>query len=488
MSEERFGRRAPGSGAPSPAPDFQFEDSGVDALYDETAYWHTNLGGRRIHAKRMGGRFRVLKWAAASIYILYFILPYFRYGDRQAILFDIPARKYHFFGLTFWPQDAWILTTLLLSFFIFLYVSTALAGRVFCGYFCWQTVWIDVYTWIEGKIEGTPSARSRLDGASWGFEKIWKKSLKTAIFLSISLLTGITFTAYFIDVYELWSRFFNLAGPIYIWTVPMIFLIGSYVGVALMREQICFWLCPYARLQGVMLDEQTLLPTYDFKRGEPRGKISASSKGSTDSALGDCIDCSLCLAVCPTGIDIRHGQQEGCITCGLCIDACDMVMEKTRRPLGLVRYSSLAEARGAVQARFWHRPRVVVYFAILALTSSGFLYGLTTLGGVSISVTQERQPLFVRLSDGRSQNRYTVKVVNKASEPLQARLSLSGIEDVELIAPERLEVAPGSVKEFKVSARSTPVAGGGPAPLKFTIERISTGEPVASYDGVFVGG
>ncbi|MFW2331528.1 MAG: 4Fe-4S dicluster domain-containing protein, partial [Nitrospinota bacterium] len=279
----------------------------------------------------------------------------------------------------------------------------------------------------------------------------FKKSLKTSIFLLLSTLTGLAFTAYFIDVYDLWHRLVNLQGPIYIWTVPLIFMIGSYIGVAILREQLCFWLCPYARLQGVMVDDQTYLPTYDFNRGEPRARIKTVDKSLGSQDKGDCIDCNLCVATCPTGVDIRNGQQEGCITCGICIDACNMVMEKIKRPTGLIRYISLAQHRGEKIAKFWMRPRVLVYIAILTIITTTLLVGSKHIGKMDLVVLHHVVPPYTMLSDGSIKNRYMIKVLNKTDSNIIARLYTTGLDDGLLSVGDRLEFKAGKLSKIPVS-------------------------------------
>ncbi|MBI4665430.1 MAG: cytochrome c oxidase accessory protein CcoG [Nitrospinae bacterium] len=435
----------------------------------------------------MPGRFRRLKWLVASIYLLYFIGPYLRWDGRQALLLDIPARKYHIFSLTIWPQDVWMLSLLLLTFFITLFAATTIAGRVFCGYVCWQTVWTDVYTLIEEWIEGPPAQRRALDKAPWSLHKLRVKAPKQAAWLVLSGLTGITFTAYFMDVFELWGRYFSLEGPVYIWVTPLPFMIGSYIGAGFMREQICFWLCPYARIQGVMTDPETLMPTYDNLRGEPRGKLVKCAM--TGVKNGDCIDCNLCVAVCPTGIDIRNGQQEGCITCALCVDACDTVMEKTGRPTGLVRYMSLKESHGEAHRAAFKRPRVLIYSAIVIAAISGVIYGATHLAPMTLTVIHERQPLFVTLSDGSIQNSYTVKILNKTDKPMEYRITASGVDGLGLdvmggpvARVEAGKVAPVQAR-IRVPKGKMAVES---APVYFEAESLSDSAIGDRYESVFI--
>ncbi|MFA5625975.1 MAG: cytochrome c oxidase accessory protein CcoG [Thiohalomonadaceae bacterium] len=423
----------------------------VDDLYEEASHWHVNTGEETIHAKRMPGRFRKLKWAAAAVWLAFFIGPYFRWGDRQAILFDIPNRQFHIFGITILPQDVWMLSLVLLFFAILLAVVTSIAGRIFCGYFCFQTVWTDVFTWIEEKLEGPPQKRRKLDEANWDFRKFRIKAVKHAIWIFISVLTGISFTLWFNDAYEMWRSYFALSVSTVAWAAVGIFTFFTYLFAGHMREQVCFWLCPYARIQGVMYDKETILPAYDFNRGEPRGRLR---KGQVDEGKGDCIDCGQCVAVCPTGIDIRHGQQEGCITCALCLDACDAVMDKIGRPHGLIRYASMDELAGVPTVKLRKRPRVLVYTAILTLALAGITYGLLNLSGVEVKVLHERQPLFVQQSDGTIQNKYNVKILNKTSEDQQIKMTIDGLPDMVISGGEGSLLAnKGRITSYTVFVR-----------------------------------
>lgn len=411
------------------------QQSAVDSLYAEAVHWDVNTGGETIHAKRLPGRWRTVKWLTATTWLVFFLGPYLRWDGRQAVLFDIPNRQYHIFGATVLPQDFWMLSLLLLFFAILLAVMTAVAGRVWCGYFCFQTVWTDVFTWIEEKLEGPPPQRRKLDKAPLDFAKARVKVTKHLLWLMIGFLTGISFVAWFSDAPTLWATFFTGQANAAAYVTVAMFTVGTYVLAGYLREQTCFWLCPYARIQGVMLDKTTLLPTYDVHRGEPRGRIK---KGETEAnrTSGDCVDCKQCVAVCPTGVDIRHGQQEGCITCALCIDACDQVMDKVGRPRGLIRYASLDELEGKATKPLLTRPRVWVYSTILAVALAGIIYGLSSLAAIDLKVLHERAPLFVTLSDGSIQNKYTLKLLNKMPEPLGVRISVSGPDGLELIGAE----------------------------------------------------
>lgn len=425
----------------------------VDDLYEEAEHWHVNTGGETIHAKRIPGKWRTIKWLSAAVWLILFLGPYLRWEGRQAILWDIPKRQYHIFSATILPQDFWMLSLLLLFFAILLAVTTALAGRVWCGFFCFQTVWTDVFTWIEEKLEGQPPKRRKLDKAPLDVRKAAIKGTKHLIWLLIGFLTGFSFVAWFVDAPTLWQTFFVGESNATVYVTVALFTAGTYGLAGYLREQACFWLCPYARIQGVMLDKTTELPTYDFRRGEPRGRIKKGEK-EEDRTTGDCVDCNQCVAVCPTGIDIRHGQQEGCITCALCIDACDTVMKKVGRPTGLVRYASLDELDGYPTKPMLLRPRVWVYSAILLIALSGILYGVSSLDAIELKVLHERAPLFVAMKDGSIQNKYTLKVLNKMTENIPVRVSASGLDGLELIgADEEINARNGFVSPAIVFVR-----------------------------------
>jgi cytochrome c oxidase accessory protein FixG len=458
----------------------------ADDLYAESHYWHVNTGNETIHAKRMPGRFRNVKWAAAAVWLVFFVGPYLRWGERQAVLFDIPGRQFHIFGITILPQDVWMLSLTLLFFAILLAVVTSIAGRVFCGYFCFQTVWTDIFTWIEDKLEGGPQKRRKLDEAPWDFTKIRIKVVKHVIWIAIGMLTGISFTLWFGDAFEMWKGFLTLSASSVAWGSVAVFTFFTYLFAGHMREQVCFWLCPYARIQGVMYDKETILPAYDYNRGEPRGKLK---KGQIEEGKGDCIECGQCVAVCPTGIDIRHGQQEGCITCALCLDACDAVMEKIGRPTGLIRYASMDELEGKPALKMFQRPRVLVYLTILTLAMSGILYGLFNLSGIEVKVLHERQPLYVLQSDGSIQNKYSVKILNKTAQDQQVRLSVAGLPELTVSGGEgSLAAHKGRITSYTVFVR-VPRASlkTESTPITFHVEAEGEEELVSTYTSMFIG-
>ncbi len=459
----------------------------VDDIYEDVSDWHVNTGGIKIVAKRMAGRFRRLKWFGMSVWLVLFFGPYLRWDGNQAVLLDLPNRQFSFFNVTIFPQDIWMLSLTLLFFAILLAAVTSIAGRVFCGYFCFQTVWTDVYTFIEGKLEGnTPQKALKFKNAPWTLNKVVRKSTKHSLWLLIAVLTGISFVAWFTDAFQLWRDLFTLDAALPAYIIIGAFTGGTYLFAGFMREQVCFWLCPYARLQGVMYDQDTVLPSYDAERGEPRGKIK---KGHESEAKGSCVECNVCVAVCPTGIDIRKGQQEGCITCGMCIDACDTIMEKTNQPKGLIRYASYKELHhNAAPIPLYKRPRVLIYTLILISALSGVIYGFMNLSPTEFKVVHQRQPLFVMLSDGSIQNKYTIKLLNKTKETINLHFTINGIEGATLHGLDRMSVEPGKVipvsalvrvPSDKMTAELTPII------FKGVVD--SDRDIVIQYQSMFVG-
>jgi len=420
------------------------------------------------------------------VWLVFFLGPYMQWDGSQAVLFDIPNRKFQIFEITILPQDVWLLALILLFFSILLAAVTSVAGRVFCGYFCFQTVWTDIFTWIEEKLEGPPTKRRKLNKAPWGAQKIRNKVIKHSLWLSIGFLTGISFAAWFTNSFQLWIDVFTLQSDLFVYILLLTFTLGTYILAGFMREQTCFWLCPYARIQGVMYDTETVLPTYDIARGEPRGKLT---KGNVVEGNGDCISCNQCVAVCPTGIDIRGGQQEGCITCGLCLDACDSVMDKIGRPRGLIRYASMEEMNGKDTKAFHKRPRVLVYLGIVAFAVTGILYGLTHLGTYDLKVIHERQPLYVQMSSGDIQNKYELKILNKTDKVMNISIAVSGSDNMTTKGiREKMTLEPSKLNSFTVYLlipKSTLEKAR--TPVYFTIHSYQEFDDVIEYQSMFYG-
>lgn len=383
--------------------------------------WLVNTGNKVIHAKRMPGRFRTLKNITAGLWSVFFLTPYLRWNDRQAILFDIPNGQFHFFNATILPHDIWMLAFVLLLLAVTLFAATTLASRMFCGYFCFQTVWTDWFTWVEQKIEGSAAQRHKLDRAPWTMKKVGLKTAKHTIWLLIATVTGISFSIWFTDAYDYWLNLLQLQLSTVAWVTLGMFVLGTYTLAGYMREQVCLWMCPYSRIQGVFSNEHTVLPAYDSTRGEPRQKIRKLASDANRNT-GDCIDCFQCVQVCPTGIDIRNGHQLGCITCGLCIDACDTVMDKIGRPHGLIRYASMNEMAGKPVCKPYQQPAIIGYALFCLISIASIVYGFVSMETLTLSVEHERQPLFVQLSDGSIQNQYLLKITNKTQQDLFVRI------------------------------------------------------------------
>jgi cytochrome c oxidase accessory protein FixG len=465
------------------------EPGEVTTLYNEFETWTVNTGGQTIHAKRMPGFFRTFKdRAQLALWLPFFLLPYLRWNGKQAILLDIDHNQFHFFSLTVLPQDIWMLSLVLLVAAMTLFAVTSVASRVWCGYFCFQTAWTDWYTWIEEKFEGNPTARRKLDAAPWSVGKIKKKVGKHLLWMLIALLTGISFSIWFVDAFEYWNKLIHFQLPMVGWVVIAMFFFGTYILAGFLREQTCFWLCPYARIQGVMSDSQTILPTYDYTRGEPRGKIRKG--GEAVAPQGDCIDCFQCVQVCPTGVDIRNGQQLGCITCGLCIDACDVVMDKINKPRGLIRYASLDELSGQAAKKIYQHPRTLVYLSIILLALSGIVWGLTHMGSMTLKIVHERQPLFVQMSDGSIQNKFDFKVLNKTDKDFRVKVSAEGgVKDQIIIGAEQNPMTHhgrGTSFTIFVKAPATNIMKD-VVPIQFRVENVEDPNVFAEYTSKFYG-
>ncbi|GAB6035175.1 cytochrome c oxidase accessory protein CcoG [Galenea microaerophila] len=465
--------------------EFDTTNKNLDAIGVELLEVHTQ---GVVHAKRIPGRFRTLKWLGASLYLSFFLAVYLRWDGHQAILFDLPNRQFHIFGLTILPQDIWVLAMILLFFALALAAVTAVAGRLWCGYLCFHTVWTDVFTYIEDRLVGGPNKLKKLDKMPFGLEKIKKKLPIWLFWLGLSFLTAITFVGYFDDIISLWKRLFTLDWTTTETTIILSLTVATFFFAGFLREQVCIGFCPYARIQGAMIDVETIVPTYDRERGEPRGRMRRPKPGEEPPKLGDCIDCNLCVAVCPTGVDIRKGQQFGCITCGLCIDACDSVMEKIHKPKGLIRYASLAELGGKAPKPLWKRPRVIVYTSIMTLAAAAMIYGLSTMSPIDVKVLHDRAPLFVKMSNGYIQNKYMVKIVNKNSQTMKAHIEVEGPKGTIAIANQGLTIESGNVGSspllVRVPADSLKSKN---VPIKIIVTDQLHPEIKAVYESVFIG-
>lgn len=458
---------------------------------------------QKIYPRRVFGRFRSLKWVAMAVTLgIYYFAPFMRW-DRgpnapdQAILIDLPSRRAYWFFIEIWPQEVYILTGVLVLAAIALFFGTALFGRVWCGYLCPQTVWTDLFIWVERIVQGDRFARQKLDNSPLSFEKIWKKILTHFIWLVIAWCTAGSFVLYFNDAPSLVQDFLNFDVPSTVLAFVGGLTFSTYLMAGFAREQVCTFMCPYARFQSAMFDEDTLIISYDPVRGEPRGK---HKKGESWEGRGHCIDCTACVQVCPMGIDIRKGLQMECIACGLCVDACDEIMKKVDLPVGLIRYDTernmkLEAASGGKEAAPFRllRPRTFYYTAVLAVVGGIMLGTLIFRSPVDLHVLHDRNPLFVQLSDGTIRNGYEIKVLNKTHMDKNFVLEISGIEGAVLsargageISPNRLFVPADKVGHFHIFV-TAPKQDEKRADLTFTITNSETWEE-DRYESVFISG
>ena len=405
----------------------------------------------KIYTRRIEGFYqRVRLYTGWPLLLGYFLLPWFNWGDRQAVLFDLPARKFHILGLTLWPQDFPLLAWLLIIAAFSLFAVTVWIGRVWCGYTCPQTVWTAIFMWAEQLAEGSRNQRIKLDQSPWNPNKILRKMLKHAMWIGFALLTGLTFVGYFSPMRELALHLFTFHLGFWEIAWTLFFTCATYINAGWMREQVCLYMCPYARFQSVMFDPNTLIVAYDRNRGEPRG---ARKKGSDPRAqsLGDCIDCEICVQVCPTGIDIRDGLQYECINCALCIDGCDSVMDKMGYPRGLIRYATEHELQGQPRKRI--HPRLYGYLAVVLVMAGLFTYTLTTRVPAHLDVLRDRNRLYRDTGDGFIQNSYTLKLLNMDEHPHSYRIRISELADAEIIGKTSVAVGSGEVIELPLAVR-----------------------------------
>jgi cytochrome c oxidase accessory protein FixG len=374
----------------------------------------------KIYPRGVNGRLQRFRHAAVLWLLgMFYLVPWLRWDGRQAVLFDLPARKFHVFGLTFWPQDFPFLALLLVIAALALFFFTALAGRLWCGYACPQTVWTEVFLLMERWTEGRRLERMRLDAAPWSLHKLMRKGSKHLLWAVFALWTGLTFVGLFTPIDDLTARLATIRWGRWEMFWVLFYGLATWGNAGFLREQVCKYMCPYARFQSAMFDRNTLVITYDNQRGEPRGPQRRHAEGQQ---AGDCVDCTICVQVCPTGIDIRNGLQYECIGCGACIDGCNEVMDKIGRPHGLVRYSTQNAIDGK-RTRIL-RPRIVIYGALLLVLCGAWLWGVTHRSPFLVEVLRDRNALYRIAGDGTVENTYTVKIVNKTDQPAVFHLEL----------------------------------------------------------------
>jgi len=406
----------------------------------------TDVSGTSFFAKRRGvypkavdGTFRRLKWAIMAVTLaIYYVTPWLRwdrgpYAPDQAVLVDLAGRRFYMFGIEIWPHEFYYVAGLLIMAGIGLFLVTSAVGRAWCGYACPQTVWTDLFQHVERFIDGDRNAQIRLAQGRWSLSKIARRAAKYAVWLLIAISTGGAWIFYFADAPTLARDFVAGDAAWVAYSTVGILTATTFVFGGFMREQVCIYMCPWPRIQGAMLDEKSLIVTYKEWRGEPRSH-GVKKASLADLNVGDCIDCNACVAVCPTGIDIREGQQIGCITCALCIDACDKVMAQVGRPRGLIDYATFENAdlerRGEAPkpiAKEVFRPRTILYFSLWAAIGCVMLFGLGARTRIDVSAQQDRNPLYVRLSDGTIRNGYTVKIRNMEARPRNVAVTFEGL-------------------------------------------------------------
>lgn len=440
----------------------------------------------KIYPREVDGLFARLRIASVIVLLgAYYGAAWVTWEGRQALLFDLPARKFYVFDLVLFPQDFFFLAWLLIIAALSLFFFTALAGRLWCGYACPQTVWTEAFIWMERLVEGKGSARRKLDRGPWNAKKIRLKVAKQALWLGFSLWTGFTFVGYFTPIRELGANVFTLSlgGWEYFWV--LFYGFATYGNAGYMREQVCKYMCPYARFQSAMFDRDSLIISYDTSRGEPRGS-RRRDEDPRSKGLGDCVDCTLCVQVCPTGIDIRKGLQYECIACAACIDACDSVMDKMNYPSGLIRYSTQHGMDG--EATHVVRPRMVVYGALLTALCVSFFVALYMRVPVELDVIRDRNALYREARPGFVENVYMLRVINKDDEAHTYTLDVSGLPTVSLETDtDLLEVGAGEVATLaaRVEIEDGAVASGG-HDVEFSLTTVDSPDLVTQETSRFI--
>jgi len=422
----------------------------------------------KIYPREVKGRFTTLRRMAMFLLLgAFYAGPWLTWGNRQALLFDLPARKFYIFGMTLWPQDFIYLALLLIILAVSLFFFTALAGRLWCGFACPQTVWTEAFAWIEMAIEGDRSKRMKLDIAPWTFDKIRKKTVKQFFWITLALFTGYSFVGYFSDVRSLTTDLlsFNAGKWEYFWV--LFYGFATYGNAGFMREQVCKYMCPYARFQGAMFDRDSLIITYDTERGEPRGGRRRGSDANAQG-LGDCVDCTMCVQVCPTGIDIREGLQYECIACAACIDACDTIMDKVGSPRGLIRYST----EHALEHKSYRliRPRTLVYTGILFVLMIAMVTTIALRKPVIMDIIRDRNTLYRDTGHSGIENGYTIRIINKHNADHDYALAVSGIDGISIQTETEFSLAGESVLTLPVSVTAPHEHAGGGHVIEFRLD------------------
>jgi len=452
---------------------------------------------KKIYARAVSGWFATWRWGLVwATQLLFYGLPWLQWNGRQAVLFDLGARRFYIGALVLYPQDFIYLTGLLILSAYGLFLFTAVAGRLWCGYACPQTVYTEIYMWFENRIEGDRAKRMKLDAGPWTSEKILRKGAKQFVWIAFGLWTGFTFVGYFTPIRDLAAAVPTLGFGPWEWFWILFYGFATYGNGGYMREQVCKYMCPYARFQSAMFDHDTMIISYDGARGEPRGSRpkSLGHAGLKDAGKGECIDCTLCVQVCPTGIDIRKGLQNECIGCAACIDVCDSVMDRLGYARGLIRYATanavaLGWSRAQMLQRLW-RPRVLVYAAVLVAAMGTFVAALALRAPVAMDVVRDRG-VMARLGEGgRVENVYRVQLRNRTERPARYRLLAQGLPGLDVDAGASLELGPGEVRPFTVrlvvSADKASTLASGSHPITLELAASDGGEALARERSTFV--
>lgn len=430
----------------------------------------------KIQAREVSGRFAHWRWTLFWLTQVFFYgMPWLNWNGRQAVLFDLTHQRFFLFEAVLFPQDLIYLAGLLVVCALLLFFATAVAGRVWCGFACPQTVYTSLYMWIENRFEGSHQNRKRLDQSGWTMEKLWRRGGKHLAWLGVGLWTGLTFVGYFTPMRALGSNVLHLTAGFWpmFWTV--FYGVATYLNAGLVREKVCLHMCPYGRFQGSLMDDRTLNVAYDHQRGEPRASLRQD--GSKSISAGHCIDCTLCVQVCPTGIDIRQGLQAACIGCGLCIDACNQVMDKVRAPRGLIRLASLRELAGRDVARtVWHalrRPRVAVYATLLMLCVGALAWSFTQRPDIRMNVMRDRAVMARLVEQGHVENVYRLQLMNATDHPQLLAINVISALHAQLVDPPRVELAPAEAVTVALTVRVPNTVAASHAgqimPLGFTV-------------------
>ncbi|CAM2966915.1 cytochrome c oxidase accessory protein CcoG [Vibrio rarus] len=420
---------------------------------------HKSQGDRfnpsnRIYVRASKGVFQKLRrYGAWFLLLLFAVIPWIPYGERQAILLDIGQQQFNFFGTTLYPQDLTLLALLFMIAAFGLFFITTFLGRVWCGYLCPQTVWTFMYIWFEEKLEGAANKRKKQDSQPLTASIMARKTAKHAAWFGIALLTGLTFVAYFVPSNELWYDFFTLHASFWSYFWVLFFAVCTYANAGWMRSIVCIHMCPYARFQSAMFDKDTFIVGYDKKRGENRGPRTRKADPN-DLGLGDCIDCNLCVQVCPTGIDIRDGLQYECINCGACIDACDATMQRMNYAKGLISYTTEHKLEGTHTKIM--RPKLMGYGVVMILMLGFFFIQVASVDPAGLTVIRDRAQLSRTNSTGQIENTYTLKVINKTQQFQRYDLNVSGLSDVTWYGRQSIDVAPGEVFNLPISLGMNP--------------------------------